>query len=140
MLAAAACNTPGPRPFAFGSEECTSCHMTLVDPRFAAQLVTTTGKMLPFDDVGCLATFLTTGGVEAGAVQSLWVSDFLRPDSLIAVADAVFLQSDSLRTPMDHRIVALRPGAAAERLQARFGGALLRWADVMQIVGSTSRQ
>lgn len=114
--------------------------MTVVDPRFAAQLVTATGKVLPFDDVGCLATFLVTGGVDAPPVHSLWVSDFLRPDSLLAVADAIFLQSDSLRTPMDHRIVALRPGADADRLHARLGGALLHWDDVMRVLGSTARQ
>lgn len=113
--------------------------MTLVDPRFAAQLVTTTGKVLPFDDVGCLATFITTGGGESRAVHSLWVSDFLRPDFLIPVADAIFLRSDSLRTPMDYRIVALRPGADAERLHSELGGSLLRWGDVLRIIGSTSR-
>lgn len=138
-LTAAACSTPGPRPFAFGAEQCTHCHMTLADPRFAAQLVTTTGKVLPFDDVGCLATFLATGGVETGLVHSLWVSDFLRPDSLIAVAQAIFLRSDSLRTPMDYLIVALRPGTEAERLHQQLGGALLRWDDVMRGIGSRSR-
>jgi hypothetical protein len=41
---------------------------------------------------------------------------------------------------MDYRIVALRPGASAERLHGRLGGALLRWDDVMRILGSTSRR
>ena len=140
VLAAAACRIPGPRSFVFGTDQCTHCHMTLADPRFAAQLVMTTGKVLPFDDAGCLATFVSTGGIEPRAVHSLWVSDFLRPDSLIPVADAVFLRSDSLRTPMDYRIVALRPGAAAERLRAQLRGTLLRWDEVLRIPGSPSRQ
>ena len=60
-------------------------------------------------------------------------------DSMLTVADAIFLRSDSLRTPMDYQIVALRPGAAAEGLQARLGGALLRWDEVLRIIGPASR-
>jgi len=71
ILAAAACTTPGPRPLAFGSEECTRCHMTLADPHFAGELVTTTGKVIPFDDVGCLASFVATGGIARNRIHSL---------------------------------------------------------------------
>ncbi|HEV8453934.1 MAG TPA: hypothetical protein VGQ24_03525, partial [Gemmatimonadales bacterium] len=62
-LAAAACGSPGPRPLAFGTEQCAHCHMALADPRFAGELVTTTGKTIPFDDVGCLAKYVGTGGM-----------------------------------------------------------------------------
>ena len=134
LLAAAACATPGPRPLAFGAEQCSHCHMTLADPRHAGQLVTTTGKVLPFDDVGCLATFVATGGIAAGEIHSVWFHDFARPDSLLDVGGAVFLQHDSIRTPMDFGLVALRRGPSADSLAAATGGRLLSWEDVLERV------
>lgn len=134
LLAAAACATPGPRPLAFGAEQCSHCHMTLADPRYAGQLVTTTGKVLPFDDVGCLATFVATGGLAAGEIHSVWFHDFARPDSLLDGRAAVFLQHDSIRTPMDFGLVALRRGAAADSLAAATGGRLLTWDQVLERV------
>ena len=133
-LAAAACGTPGPRPLAFGTEQCAPCHMTLADPRFAAELVTTTGKAVPFDDVGCLAAFVATGGLEADQIRSLWVADFARPDSMLAAGRAVFLRSDSLHTPMDYRLVALRPGREADSVRAVLGGELVPWSRVLELV------
>ena len=131
LLAAAVACTPGPRPLALGSEQCAHCHMTLADPRFAGELVTRTGRVIPFDDVGCLATFVATGGIAPDEIHSLWVNDFARPDSLLRVADAVFLESDSLHTPMDYGLAALRPGAPADSVRARLGGELVSWDAVM---------
>lgn len=129
---AAACGASGPRPLAFGAEACTQCHMTLIDPRFAAELVTTGGRGIPFDDAGCLATYIATGGLPSERIASLWVTDYLEPDSLLAVEQAVFLRSDALRTPMDHQVVALRPGPAADSLHRRLGGELVSWAAVLR--------
>ena len=134
LLAAAACATPGPRPLAFGAEECSHCHMTLADPRYAGQLVTTTGKVLPFDDVGCLATFVATGGIAGADIHSVWFHDFARPDSLLEITAAVFLQHDSIRTPMDYHLVALRRGPSADSLAAATGGRLLSWDAVLERV------
>lgn len=134
LLAAAACATPGPRPLAFGAEQCTHCHMTLAEPRHAGQLVTATGKVLPFDDVGCLATYVATGGIAADAIHSVWFHDFTQPDSLLDGRGAVFLQHDSIRTPMDYGIVALRRGPAADSLAAATGGRLLSWNEVLERV------
>ena len=134
LLAAAACTTPAPRPLAFGAEPCSHCHMTLADPRHAGQLVTTTGKVLPFDDVGCLATFVATGGIAADAIHSVWFHDYTQPDSLLDARAAGFLQHDSIRTPMDYGIVALRRGPRADSLTAATGGRLLSWDEVLERV------
>ena len=133
-LTAAACGTPGPRPLAFGAEQCGHCHMTLADPRFAGELVTTTGKTIPFDDVGCLAMYVGTGGMTRDQIASLWVSDFAHPDSLFDANQAVFLRSDSLHTPMDYHVVAFRQGRTADSVRAALGGELLSWDQVVRLV------
>ena len=135
-FAAAACSTPGPRPLAFGAEACAHCHMTLADPRFAAELVTRTGKVFPFDDAGCLAAFVVAGGVREADVGSLWVADFTRPDSLLPAAGTVFLRHDAFHTPMDYRIVAFRDRRSADSVRAGLGegGELLSWPEVLERV------
>ncbi len=134
LLATAACRAPGPRPLAFGTAACAHCHMTLADPRFAGQLVTTTGKTISFDDVGCLAAYVAGGGVSRERIASLWVDDFAQPDSMLDVHRAVFLRSDSLHTPMDYHVVAFRPGQVPDSMRAVLGGELLSWDQVLRLV------
>ncbi len=129
-LAAAAllgCARPAPRAIAYGEEPCRHCHMTIADPRFAAELVMTTGKVYVFDDVGCLTAFVEEGRVPPSQVQGLWVYDYLQPDSLLDARQAVYLRVDSLATPMASHLVAVRAGSAADSLRARLGGTLLTW-------------
>lgn len=128
--AAAACAAPGPTPIAFGEAACHHCHMTIVDQRFAAELVTRTGKVYAFDDAGCLAAFAVSGPVGPEQVHSAWVTDFRHPGALIAVQDAMFLRTDSVRTPMSSNLVAVSR-SAGDSLQAALGGTLLDWSAVL---------
>jgi copper chaperone NosL len=127
---AAACGSPGPRAIAWGEEVCRHCHMTITDPRFAAELVTTRGRVYVFDDVGCLAAFAAAGSVPSEVVHSMWVHDLLRPDSLLDARTAVYLRVDSLRTPMSSHVAALAPGAKADSVVARMGGVRLTWQEL----------
>ena len=133
-LVAAGCAAPATRPLAIGSDTCSHCHMRLADLRYGAELVTRTGKVLPFDDAGCLATFIQGDRAEAARVHSLWVSDYTRPDRLLPVEQAAFVRHPSFRTPMDHRIVAVATSAAADSLLAALGGGgdRLDWSGVLR--------
>lgn len=129
MAAIWACGARRPGRIVYGGDACAHCHMTIADPRFAAQLITPKGKVLAFDDVGCLITYARTRlpGVPAPEV---WVNDFLSPDSLLEGTHAVFLQADSIATPMGSHLLALRPGASADSLRMLLGGRILTWAQV----------
>lgn len=128
--AALACGRPGPTPIAFGEAVCEHCHMTIADPRFAAELVTQTGKVFAFDDAGCLATFAVSGPVGPEQVHSAWVTDFRLPGTLIPAQDAIFLRTEQIRTPMDSNLLAV-PRSAGDSLRAALGGTLLDWAQVL---------
>jgi len=128
--AALACGSPGPSPIAFGQVACEHCHMTIADPRFAAELVTRTGKVYPFDDAGCLATFAVSGPVGPERVHSVWVTDFRHPGTFIPAQDALFLRTAQVRTPMGSNLLAV-PRAAGDSLRAALGGTLLDWGQVL---------
>lgn len=127
--------TPGPRAIRYGEEACEHCHMQIEDAHFAGQLVTSTGKVYPFDDVGCLAAFAATGPVQGSEVRGIFVNAFTTPDSLLDATAAVYLRSGVLRTPMASGLAALRPGAEADSVRARLGGDLLSWTDVLADAG-----
>jgi copper chaperone NosL len=129
---AVACGSPGPRPIALGQEVCRHCHMTIADPRFAAELVTTRGRVYVFDDVGCLAAFVAGESVPSTVVHSLWVHDFLHPDSLLDARTAHYLRVDGLRTPMSSGLAALAPGAAGDSAQVSLGGVRVRWEELLR--------
>ena len=127
-LGGAGCTDPAPRPLSLARDVCGHCHMTLEDRRFAGEIVFRTGKVTPFDDVGCLAIAAVGSALP---IHSLWASDYLEPDSLVAVERLVFVRTGTVRTPMGYGIVAVRPGAAADSLARRFGTQPMSWNDVM---------
>lgn len=135
-LALAACRAPGPGVIRYDTDACDHCRMTIADASFAAQLVTTTGKVYRFDDPGCLASFVAGARVAPAEVHAAWVNDHERPDTPVRVEDAVFVISDRIRTPMNSGVAAFGTRASAAALQARTGGQLLPWADVVKRSGS----
>lgn len=135
LLLAGGCTVPGPRPVVLGSELCQHCHMTVSDDRFIAQLVTTTGKVLIYDDPGCLATALRDGVVEGDRIRSLWVTNYLEPAALLDANEAWFVQSDRVHTPMASGLVALPSKAQADSLAGSLNGTVLRWDAVRDDTG-----
>ncbi len=123
FLGVLACGRGTPRPIAYGTEPCTHCHMTISDPRFVAEAVLSTGKVLAFDDIGCLATWL---GTAREPVETVWVASFT-DQAWLPAGEATFLRTDSLRTPMASGLIALRTPAEGDSLRAMLGGTLLTW-------------
>lgn len=132
-LTLVACGVAGPVALGWGSDACRHCHMTLADRRFGAEVITTHGRALPFDDAGCAANHLVAGNTPPAEVGSVWVIDYTRPDTLIAAATAVFVQSDSFHTPMGSGLAAAPDRASAERLAAATRGRVLAWNEVLAL-------
>jgi copper chaperone NosL len=128
-----ACAAAGPVPLRWGEESCRHCHMTLADKRFGAEIVTTRGRALSFDDAGCAAEHLAQEQTPAAEVSSVWVIDFGHPDSLIPAGTALFVRSTTFHTPMGSGVVATADSTAADALAHTSGGTVLRWNDVLAV-------
>jgi len=125
VAALAACGGPpeGPEPVAWDREACARCRMLIGDPRFAAQLQTRDGRVLNFDDPGCLLRFRAERDPE---VQALWFHHH-REDRWIR-GDRVAFVDPGGPTPMGYGLAAvarsedpdgLDLAAAAERARTR---------------------
>jgi copper chaperone NosL len=138
LLLLSACSAPAPFPIALGEDGCDHCHMTLADPRFVAEWLTTTGKPYRFDDIGCLAAFLAEGRRSLGVDGHAWVADFLHPGVWLSADSAVYFRTDSLHTPMASGLIAVRAGQPVDSLQHALGATRLAWADVARLPGHGS--
>lgn len=127
-LAVIACGEAGPREVVLGQDECGYCRMTVSDARFAAQVVTSTGRVHVFDSVECLAGYARQA--EPGTVRTLWVTDAEVPGQFVEAERAGYLLDAALRGPMG-RAVAFADLDAARDAQARYGGTIADWSRVL---------
>jgi copper chaperone NosL len=119
--------TTGPEPIHYGKDACDHCRMTIMDPKFGAELVTTKGKVFKYDDVNCMvnhAKGLPDG--MAGATHLL-IADMAAPATLIPVQSAFFLRSDEIRSPMGSRVAAFSDAEVRDSLMAVIGGTVIDW-------------
>lgn len=115
LAALAACAGPAPREIHFGAEECAHCHMRIVAPQFAAELVTKTGKVYVFDDVGCMLDFITGGTVPLADIHSTWAMDYHNPGTLHHRDKLEFVHAEGVRTPMGSGMIAQLKAGRADR-------------------------
>ena len=130
-LVLSACTAAGPGVIHYDVDACEYCRMTIADARFAAQLVTRTGKVYRFDDPGCVVAFLASNHVPATDVRSIWMNDYANPDSRVNANDAVFVVSDRIKAPMNGGMAAFATRTTAESLQSTIGGLLRNWSEVL---------
>lgn len=98
----------GPQSVAWDREPCAHCHMHVSEPSFAAQLHTTDGRVLHFDDPGCLLRFVVAQSPE---VRATWFHD-AKADAWIPGEKARFVKIEP--TPMGYGLGAT-PGPAGRR-------------------------
>ena len=105
----------------YGKDECTDCKMIISDQRFGAEIVTKKGRVLKFDDLGCMTAFLKRGGVAEGDVKMRVVADFNRPNVFIPVEQALFLKNGELKSPMRSDCAAFPNEAELLKVKEQMG-------------------
>jgi copper chaperone NosL len=99
------CNTD-PEIIQEGKDQCYSCKMTITDIKYAAEIVTTKGKVYKFDDVYCLLAFNKEKVVTDKQVKDIYLSDFTGEHTLIKAGESFLLQGGQIRGPMNGNIIA----------------------------------
>ena len=112
------------------NERCGWCRMAVSDARFAAQLVSPSEEPRFFDDVGCLATFLKSGGAPAKG-QIAYVADH-RTKAWLRASYAVYTVNRGLESPMGSGLIAHVDAASRDADPDAKGGVP---ADVRDVFG-----
>jgi len=91
----------GAVPVVWDAEVCAHCKMHIGDPRFAAQIQTSTGEVLNFDDPGCLFDYLGSHDI---SVHALYFRNY-EGDGWLGESDVRFLPVED--SPMGYGIRAV---------------------------------
>ena len=103
-ITTASCARSGPQPIAYGRADCDVCRMRITDNRFGGEVVTSTGKVMQFDSVECLANYVASTNM---AGREAWVSDFQHPGTLIPASTAHYQRHRGPSSGMGANLVAL---------------------------------
>jgi copper chaperone NosL len=128
----AGCGTE-PEPIRYGTDACEHCQMTLMDTRFGAELITSKGKVHKFDDVNCLISFMQKNEIEESSLSHLLFIDYLRPEQLVSVSEACFVQSPAVRSPMASQVAVFSDCAVRDENARKWDGSPMTWQDVKAI-------
>lgn len=120
-----------PEPLRYGEDACHTCKMTLMDKKFGAELVTKKGKVYKFDDVNCMLTFYNSGEINSRDFAYRLVVDFSQPTTLIEAADAFYLKSHEIKSPMASQIAAFEKKKSMEKIQKDIKGIYLVWGELV---------
>lgn len=129
-----ACTSAGPEPFELGKEPCSFCKMTISDPQFGGEIITTKGKVYKFDDLHCLMSFLKEGTVAKTDIKDMYAVDFSGSHNLIKANESLLLyKSDLLHSPMNGNIAAFdNRDSLAVIMNKLPGGMPLNWDELIK--------
>lgn len=114
----------GPQPVVWDRTACAECRMAVSEPRYAAQLQTRDGRVLDFDDPGCLFLYQAA---TAPAVHAVYFHH-CREERWLSAAEAGFVGAGP--SPMDFNLGAVdREEAGAITVEAARAQALARRTD-----------
>lgn len=111
----------------YGQDVSVGCGMIISDPAFAAGSVLKDGTVLKFDDVGDMLKFHFEHPDRQ--VAEYFVHDY-QADAWLIADDAVFVQTDSLVSPMGYGVAAFGTREAAEAFAADRDGRVWSLNDV----------
>lgn len=122
MTAGCGVTAEGPPEIVVDRTACSHCGMLISEPLYAAAYRAPGAEGQVFDDIGCL---LEAARGETGASLRFWFHDALH-GGWIEGAEAVFVVSPEIRTPMGGGLIAYRDPAAAEQAAGRHRGEVVR--------------
>jgi copper chaperone NosL len=103
--------------------------MTIVDDRFAAELVDAKGKVFKFDDVVCMKQYMAEQKTEGDNL--LFVEDYMKKqDGAIDAKTAVYLNHEFFSSPMNGDCAAFQSEADASLLIDSLKTQLVKWEDL----------
>jgi copper chaperone NosL len=115
-----------PQAIAYGKDLCEECKMTIMDPKFGAEIVTKKGKAFKFDDAHCITKFLKTTKVKEEDIALTLFTNYVN-GGFVPADKAQFVISPQLKSPMNSHAAAFGDKGAAEQVASTIKGRVLDW-------------
>lgn len=131
MILLSSCSTE-PAPFAIGKDLCEDCKMTIMEPQFGAEIITSKGRIFKFDDLHCVTNYINKGKIARNDIKQTVAVDYNHPNQFVNVSEASFVTSAQIKSPMNSNTAAFATKDAAAKIAAQTGGALKNWSAVLK--------
>ena len=127
----------------YNKSQCTQCNMIIKDNRFSAQAASKKGKVFNFDAIECLVNFLKVSNQDH--FKHFWVSDYKSPSGFLNAHDAIYVQSQAIKSPMGANLAAFENIANAKEIQKENNGTIYSWSEIRakfnnQKLGETNQE
>jgi copper chaperone NosL len=117
-------------PVEYGKDACCYCKMTIMDKRFAAEIIDKKGKVFKFDDIACMMHYLAENHLDQAETR-FYVARYLKPGAdFLDARKADYLSNDFFKTPMRGNTAAFANAAEAKSLKDSLQAAVLSWNDL----------
>jgi copper chaperone NosL len=116
-----------PEPFTYGSDICADCSMTIMDPKFGAEIVTKKGRVYKFDDAHCVIEFTKGNKIQPADIAQTVFIDYENNKNFLDVQSALFVVSPQLKSPMNSNAAAFSSKASADKIAAQTNGEVMNW-------------
>ena len=127
LISAFGCK-PKVKPIEYGQQACDFCRMSIVDERYAAQLVTNTSKAYSFDAIECMINYKHENSDNDWQMEL--VTDYNNPRKLIPAEGTIIVRSKQLPSPMGMYLTAVANKTEAEKLLQNNEGELYPYPEV----------
>lgn len=121
MAIAMSCSVE-PQPINYGTDACEFCKMTIVENRWAAEIVTEKGKAYKYDAIECMMNYMNRNDISSDGLALLLVDDYSKPGDLIDATKATYIKSEAIPSPMGAFLSAFNNADAAKKTVAEKGG------------------
>lgn len=119
-----------PQPIRYGADGCDFCKMTIMDKKFASQIVTDKGKNFRFDDIHCLLEYRKANNLNNENSTS-YVNDYSGENLPIKTAETFFIKNPDLKTPMAGHIAGFSSQKDQEQYLQQHGGNAITWSELI---------
>ena len=121
-----------PEPFNYGKDICADCSMTIMDPKFGAQIITEKGKIYKFDDAHCVLEFIKSNKVKPADIAQTVFIDYENDKNFLDVESLFFVVSPQLKSPMNSNAAAFSNKQKAEKMASEINGEVKTWQEVKE--------
>lgn len=117
-------------PVDYGHDACMHCRMTIIDKRFAAEILTSKGRAYKFDDMGCLLKYMSENNLQ-NSDSRIFIANYNNPSaSFLDAYTAFYIHNEALKTPMNGNYAAFSNEKDAIIPGDNAHEALLKWGDL----------
>lgn len=107
----------------YGQDICERCKMIISEEKFSSQLISNSGEVYNFDDIGGMILYLSENNINPETVK-IYVKDF-NTKKWLNSDEAFYIMTENIKTPMNYGIIAVSDKKSADEIMSNYRGKLV---------------